>query len=476
MIQLVILSAVLFFSNANADLLERVALEDSLKRRVDDVLRNFDPHAKSLIRLDYVTYAVQLPGTQMESLESFRPNKAESADIAKISIDIFLTVEQLPSSASELIYQALPIEKNRVQIQFKKFEGRFIEDISNRIQVKSLNDLVEKNSWRFTLWLMFITISTVFAVFGFIFYLNKKKMNEFKEQMNLLTKAFLDNSGDRSSVPLERGGPKLNDSARNQNSNLSQVENSFAKMKFITLRELIADCYWTEHDSYASFIWRKISLEQKQEMISQVPYMKNYSQWLVEVPAQEEAYHEHPYFLDPSQLWEVSQMDLAQEVEKNKSLWHLLSPLRQNQLPLKLEEKIAAVQSRPLKEKILFQRKSLYRELGAISHFGELTNEDELAIFENPNLVPDQLKSQVKTLVWLTLCDQAKQEKILNQFDARSLAAAWVGPEILLHALEKRIPEKKMKMLQNYRTRLVPSRNSSAYQQIVEESLKVYAA
>jgi hypothetical protein len=90
--------------------------------------------------------------------------------------------------------------------------------------------------------------------------------------------------------------------------------------------------------------------------------------------------------------------------------------------------------------------------------------------------VPVALRENIQTLVWLAQKDDAFIQKTLSRYDARSLASAWVGPEAVLKKLEAQLPEKKLKLLLNYREKTIPSRHSDAYASLVAEGFKNEAA
>jgi len=51
-----------------------------------------------------------------------------------------------------------------------------------------------------------------------------------------------------------------------------------------------------------------------------------------------------------------------------------------------------------------------------------------------------------------------------------------VGPEGVLKKLEAQMPEKKLKLLLNYKEKMTPSRHSEAYLSLVAEGFKNEAA
>jgi hypothetical protein len=144
---------------------------------------------------------------------------------------------------------------------------------------------------------------------------------------------------------------------------------------------------------------------------------------------------------------------------------------------LGLDEKMKALQAPAPKTKTFSaQSKSALRALSARPSWGDISSEDELAIYNNPAMIPDPMKQHIRSLVWLAQKNKQHIQKILSKYDARELASAWVGPDELLKTLEGSLPEKKLKLLQTYKEKVNPSRQSEIYQLLVDEGLKNEAA
>jgi hypothetical protein len=204
--------------------------------------------------------------------------------------------------------------------------------------------------------------------------------------------------------------------------------------------------------------------------------MKDYSLFFAEVSAVAKSYHEHPYYLTPTNLTMISQKDLCAAVKKDFGLWNYLSPMRKQNLPLSLDEKLKATQSTPSKEKSIPNVKSALRALETKPTWGEISSDDETALFNNPGMVPDPMKQHIRSLVWLAQKDKTQIQKVLSKYDAKALASAWIGADEVLKNLESSIPEKKLKLLQTYKEKVRPSRQSEIYQLLVDEGLKNEAA
>jgi hypothetical protein len=301
---------------------------------------------------------------------------------------------------------------------------------------------------------------------------NSRLQKDFRLQFKALSEAVANSTGSALLPPMANAARGVSEP-----SNEPVDSTPFEHWTTAGLKELFADVYWCELDGYAHWLWKNLSGRQRTELLQALPYMKQYCDYFVEMEAIAHPFHEHPYYLEPLTLAQVSQDDLGDLVKKEPALWKSLSPMRRQRLALSLSEKIAAIQSvSSAKPPDLRTLKSPLRALKAVSVWGEVSQQDEKTIFQDPSVVPSEIRQHVRSIVWLAKKDREFIRRTLEKFDARSLASAWVGPEDVLRALEIHLPEKKLKLVHNYRSRVAPSRSSEIYQFLVEEGLKDEAA
>jgi len=461
--------------SAQADLLDRIHLEEALQERAQDSFKMYDDTAKILIRLDYHSYDGGLPGTNIDNAQKLSPDKIELMDISKATVIVYTSLEKVSDDAKEALYRVIPLsDKKKIELSFKKFDQSMTS--SKPVEVKDLSEITEKmvNSFSKSLFLFLVIGGVLF--FGASFYQNTKRMQEFKEQFKILASAVTE-SGDK--MPVMPKAPASQSRDREPSVATADPNTKFIFENWTTesLRELFADAYWSQMDNYAHWLWKNLKGSQKSEILAQAPFMKDYCNFFMDVAPLAFGYHEHPYYLEPLTLWKTSQEDLSKFLKKDISLWHGLSPLRKQTLPLTIDEKLSALQSKtPSKFPNFAQVASELRTLHAKPTWGELSSQDELMLFNNPTMVPTQMRSHIRSLVWLAKKDKDFIQKSLAKFDARALAYAWVGPEEVLKVLETHIPEKKLKLLQTYKAKVESSRQSEIYQLLVDEGLSDEAA
>jgi hypothetical protein len=459
---------------AQADLLERMKLEDALKNRIEDAFRLYDPQARALIRFDYKTYSGTLPGTSIEAYGDMNTLNIDSADINRVVIEVFTNLEQITPEAKEYVLKAIPIAKNKITVEYKKPKDQLPkESVKPNLDPQSLAVIAQDAISSMMKVLGSLFGATLLVLFGFLFHQNSKKMKEFKLQIQLLTAAF----ADRTPMALPAAATTANKSSYDTGgAGGSKNREALQKLSLTSLKELFADSYWCREDAYASWLWKSLESDQKTQLLNELSFMKDYSLFCVDITPTEFSYHEHPYYLAPRGLLLTSQEDLSAQVRQDFGLWHFLSPMRQQNLPLILEERLTAVKTKPETKKALTEAHSPLRTLEAKLSWKDLSSEDEATLLSHPEMVPVAMRENIRSLVWLVQKDEAFIQKALSRYDARSLALAWIGPEDLLKKLEAQLPEKKLKLLLNYKEKMAPSRNSDAYASLVAEGFKNEAA
>lgn len=460
---------------AQADLLDRMRLEDTLRSRIENAFQLYDPKARVLLRFDYKNFTGTLPGTTIETRGEVNPYNIESADISRLSIEIYTDLENITAEAKELVHKVIPLEKSKINVTYKKIKTQFPQEIPPaHLDPQSLSTIARESMDSLSHFLGFLMGGIFLIATAFLFQQNSRKLKEFKIQVQLLSNALTERATSAPLPPPTMSAQASRNSAPTSPGDGRELKNIDHKF----LKELFADCYWCQEDGYAHWLWKQLDSPQKTNLLAQWILLKDYSLSFVEAEPLELSYHEHPYYLDPLELFQLSQEDLCQLTRQELALWHFLSPMRQQNLPLTLEERLKAVQTKPDSKKPQFpdRKPSTPRTLEARISWGDLTSEDERSLFDHPDMVPVALREHIQSLVWLAQKEEAYIQKVLLRYDARSLASAWVGPEEVLKKLEAQLPEKKLKLLLTYIEKQTPTRHSEIYTSLVAEGLKNEAA
>jgi hypothetical protein len=472
LIKLLLVLLTLFSVTAQADLLDRVHLEAALQERLRDTFKMYDDTAKILVRIEFHGYSGALPGTTVSDISGASPDKIDWMDITKVYVDVYTTLEKVPPEAQTSILLATPIkDKSRITVAFKKFDLTYMNN-SKAIEVKDLSQIMEVFVDKLSK--IFGTIFGVifacgFLLFALVSYMQSSRgLQEFRSQIKLLVDA-VGNQSMANAGPATLPKSDKPQAAREETAEAS----SFEHWSTESLKEIFADSYWTEQDGYAHWLWKNISGAQRQDLIENLRFLEEYCTYFVEIDATAYSFHEHPYYLQPSKLALFSQSDLSAVISKTLGVWHIVSPMRKQKLSLTLNEKVEALQTKAADKSFRFPPTvSILRKLDVKSNWGELSDVDEQAIFNDPNVVPLDMRRNIRSLVWLAQKDKAFIHRTLEKFDARSLASAWIGPADMLKVLQSSLPEKKLKLVLSYRSRVYPNRESDAYQLLVDEGLK----
>lgn len=460
---------VLLTLSARADLLDRMNLEDGFRLRIREVVKVFDPQAQIMTQFSYRTYQGTLPGTTLTYDSKTIPTNIEDQDLARVDISVYSSKNEFPKEMENLIRSSLPVDSRKVQIKFLEMKvipetnEALTNQLIERTVSKVVNDLAQTISWA-----VGVAVAVLLLCFGFVGW---RRQKQFSQAINRVVTSLSDLQSPQNAAVM--------------NSSLRQAEKAppkaltsptgsiFGGYELESIQAMLADCYWTEKDGYAVWIWKNLDFTQRNTLLETLPYMKNYSISLTDVPEKQFPFFDHAYYLRPQKLHLTSQEDLLQVVEAYPSTWHKLSPLRQAEITLPLEEKIKCmnVSVKDADQAHTFPQSKL-RMLTIKGSWGELKEEDEKQIHINPDLVPRDMRGQIKSLVWLNLLPDERIKEKLERLDAQSLASAWVGPEEMLARLENLLPEKKKALLQGYRSRVTAQRESPAFVWLWEESLK----
>jgi len=453
---------------ARADLLDRIHLEDTIRTRIEDVFHLYDDKAKVLIHFDYKSFSGFLPGTNVES-KMASPDRIEPGDITKLYVEIYSELDKIPPEAKTVVMHVIPFEATKVSVEYKQLKPQFPQGVPHAIDSQSLAAIAQNSVSSLGKVFGVVLFLTMISFLFYAIYSNYIKMKEFKLQVGALTQALTQALAESG---MGGGSRSMPQEAKAQTISVQTGEEKiFEKFPKESLKEIFADCYWAKADGYATWLWKKISSEQKSLLLEGLPFMKDYSLSFLQTSPKEQTEHDHPYYLNPSPLALTSQEDLSQMVKANPGLWRRLSPLRQKNLTLGLEEKIQAMSSPADATKPVSYPKSTLRQLHTAQHWGHLSEADENALYQNPNLIPDEMKPTIQSLVWLAQKDVGFIKTTLEKYDARSLASAWVGPTEVLEKLEKTLPEKKVRLLQTYKSKIPATRDSEVYQSLVKEGL-----
>lgn len=464
---------------AQADLYEKIRIEDAIRVRIEQSVHSYDPEGRVQVQFQYRNFQGLLPGmTNTNERDTFSPNKIEASDIVSVKVQVSAKFEKIPEDLLTTIYSQVPVSSGRIAFKYNYVKPLVVEKLVP-IQAKDLNDIVDKTIAALAKLFMILVGASVIIIMINSYLQTRKKLGAMKEQMNLLTSAVSENGGGSNQPAFIPQAPAASDfgAGRGLSGGASAAGLALENFALPSLQEIFADAYWCFEDEYAHWMWQNIDNRQKKELMMAMPFMRTYSLHFINLPVIEKIYHNHPCYLEPLAINDLSQNDLAIAVRKNLPLFHHLSSLRQSNLPLTIEEKLKALGA-PASAKFTWanDKQSTFRTFTPQMQWGNISDKDEALLFKNPKIVPQEIKENINSLVWLAQRDEDYIKQVLAKYDAKSLSSAWVGPVEVLSKLEAHLPDKKLKNLNDYRQKNLATKKSIIFQSLFREGLKNDAA
>lgn len=88
-----------------------------------------------------------------------------------------------------------------------------------------------------------------------------------------------------------------------------------------SLVALLSDCYWCELDTYAAYIWLKLSVNTKKEVLGLWEFMSEYVNYISQLEPTIQSYHKDPYYLTPLDFKNYNNNQIRELISKNKTLF-----------------------------------------------------------------------------------------------------------------------------------------------------------
>lgn len=503
---LLLLNTFFCTSLARADgeglLQEQLQLEDKIQSRVLSIVRSVDPMAQVKLQLRLREISAPLPGTGLGEtrMVPLDPKGGlATGSIEEVQVNVETRQSPPPDWLEKRIRDSINLPSIKVTFVFSPLSPQAIEAFE-KAQLESARRSMGLNPSRDPAGaspdkpqglpadpklLQMLGIGLVcFVVLGLVaMALNRANHRALTRLVEEKLVPAVEQSANRQPPPsplsnADKGG--MPDAA--EMAALSGPESGtddFQDLPLAGIMALLADCYWCEEDGYAHFIWSRLPVERRLEVMEKSALDATYFRHIRGSAAKNLGFHLDPYYLKPVAMNHLSQEDIGNWLKKNSDAVAALSPLRLRSLPLNLEDRLKFLASgndkgldaRSAKLK-LPERPSELRQLSAQLQVSQITEADELFAFKNPKRVPDSVKGSIPTLAWLALRPLEDRKAILERLDARDLAQAWAGPKEVLDLLTEALPAAKAKMLQSYLESVKPDRGSDSFRYLVAASLE----
>lgn len=467
---------------AEAPTLQIHEIESSFEQRIRSMVKPIDPQVQVFvdIELEKEKEVGYLPGTASE-LGDFSDLLAENGilgkTVSKIEVKIYSKLEKFPDWLVDEVKQSFKLKKGKIDIIAKQLDPDSIKIMEDQKINPNIDSAVEKifskieSLWQGNSQFLFTLLGGLIGfIFIFSFWLSTRGQKNLKNELKALAKVISETNQDNqlsSFIDVE---------GRTQEAQQALTPGTSEKLElsFEQVLALFSDAYWCQQDAYGAYIWKNISNNLREQLLSSWDPTAEYVSSLANVIPQNLGLDDHPAYLDPVALYNVSQTDLAEWLSENPEGWGHLSPLRQQYLSLSIEDRVRYM-AQNVSDKFSIKTpsiKSVPRNIELKNQAFSLSLEDDEKLFDNPNIIPVEDRHKFPTLVWLALCEKQSIEQAMSGLTAREIASAWVGPKKVLNRLAAAIPEKKRNLVFEYSQKIQKSRNSNVFIHLFEQGLE----
>lgn len=453
-----VLAALFVSSLSLADVNQTLEFETRLEQRISRLVQIVDPDAHVVVRVQLKKVEVKLPGVSTDFFGTASINKIFQEDIQDIDVKVMSGLVPFPDLIRKEIEAEITVGKIKGRLEIVPLDVG--SPIVSRNPIRQVEQLLERYAGGLYKGVLILGFALA-ALMTFVGLMVLSGMSFWRAQVGRLLGSLNSGKDDENRPSSFVASEEAKDSGQlDQNARIELPPEG--------LVEIFADCYWSEEDRYARWLWDRLAGTQREALLRDWPVANEYAKYLLGIEPSADSHHSHPYYLRPLALRSVSQTDLQDLVRQRKEIWNLLPSLRREKLELPLSEKLAftVVKGEVKALDKLTDKKSEPRILTDQSGLGRLSLADEEAIWNDPNLVPDALKKTVVSLVWVAKLAAPAREELLSDFSAADLARCWIGPEPVLSTVLEVLPEKKRKLLLGYRQTTPVDRKAEVFRRL----------
>lgn len=483
---LILLNGVLAAANSSDLVVQRLDLEAHIERRIREIILPVDGAAvvRADIRLKKFDAEIPELGFTAKGVSPLNYNGTlGSLSVESVLVDVQTRLNPFPEWLKTSIQSSVRIDGVTIQMRFRALTDRQkteIEDLRFKMGSSTVGD-IHKTLKTFGL-----------ERWGNIFGGVEKHVSELSQSGKWIGLAvgggllflslllWLSVSALKNSLIQtieQKLIPVINQSSRSETSRLPSAEKAkesegladqgkapahldadprIKEISFQVLNQLFWDCYWTEKDGYAHYLWTAVSMSQRDQLIQQSGLPRRYFEHIVRFNAEDLGYIHHvAYTKANGEFNGVDQKDLAGWIRENKSHFKRIPPLRFDYLELPIADKLDLMSIAELtdgveNEVIRLDTKSPPRHLPSPIRLGVISLDDENVLWARRHELSTEIKRAAKTFIWLAEREADYLNKIFADLDARQIASVWSGPEEVLRIFAQAIPEKKMELVQSY--------------------------
>ena len=499
--------------------------QQMLKDRLTSIIKAFDPQAHLFVKLKSKKVSGKLPMTPFSLNQLDLSTKGEMPQIESIEINILSSKKRFPTRIRELVrniavefgkepvinFKPLPKElispdkatldklkrdldqKDRELNAKKSGEYQVLKDLLGTLTKKAdiswpnwlqwaEKYLPEKHSIPVNQVLIVIFLTGTVLLLGFMWALRnwmviRKISRSMDSNISNLVNAIEQASGGGMG-PAQIGDVDAPGEAARGLSPVSGEESVIKSLPYNSIAALLTDCYWSQQDQYAAYIWMQISISMKEKLMDDIPFLMTYVSYLTTVEGVNLGHDQDPYYLNPLDISHIDNEILTNLTQGNPILMKKLPPMRVNYLNLKISQKIELLhkvtdvsvtelpdfkqieesEPRMIKKKEMFRIQSIEEEMEVLQ--ASYKKEDVMDVV-----------SSVASLGWITMLPSERATDILHNYNARQIASAWIGPDEVLDKIGSYMNRDKLDLVISYAERMTPSREGRVFRMLDEAAV-----
>lgn len=468
--------ALILVQNLFAGVMEQ---ESFLSNHLTDVIKSYDARGVVRVDIELRDKNLELPGTNF-LVSSNVLGELNKKNVKNITVNVFTQLEDMPEEFKAYIdnkTKKYTKASNIKFIQLEKTESGVEGSISN-----GLDKLTAKLGSNDNLIYVLATIPFAIFIIAFLFKGQLgKATNMMGAELQGLTSALQEQGIGTTPEAVALEGMGKFDSSGSEQSSTVLEQSMWEVMNEEFYIGLISDCYWCLEDKYASFVWSKVPVELKRQLISEEKVDESYIKYISDLKPEDKAFGNNSYYLKPWGYSHISNEDLSKLIKEDKRLFGFLSPMRLTKMDLTLEEKLECVTASSgnsaMKESFFIQKienisPSDRREFESSIEFAFADFDEENRLVEMD--VAFKIMKKFPTLGWALRLSDEKVIEILSSFQARDLAGALFTSEEIRTKLLSKMPEKRRELIESYVQKAKPMKNNtySAIMKLVYNELE----
>ena len=422
---------------------------------VAKIIQVVDPKAGVQVQISPKYRTLTLPFSGLPTKDFIISQQNGKPEVEKISVKIFSEYDSVPENVTAEINAIFDWAKVTPEVQFVN---------SDPVANWNVNYLIRQAT----------RPENVFWGLGFLLSLFLMSFAVFNARMiggrltSAVQAAVAELKGGKGNTAGMGHDPAAASNAQDEQKSSGPVgdeANDFNGFGFDSVAALMFDCYWAEKDHYARFIWDRLPVQIKQELVEKHSVLRGYSDYICTLSSTASDLHMNPFYLKPVNLNLKSNDVVRDLVKKNPEFYNNLSPIRKQSISLGPKQSIELSQKEPMKfddaEKLASGAPdSKPRRLPVQVTINVDSVEEEAEILSIENL-PFDIMEKVPSLGWLQRIPEENAKKILGRFSANDIANAWIGPNDVLEFIESLIPDEKMELINSYREKVIPNRGGA---------------